>query len=198
MRPEEQVECAIEARRLVVPVDEQASQRRRDIGAAADVDPFERADRVQQAAVMHLEPRRAQHASEQQDVEGQVHEPAPRASARLSIACRRSPRTAWMSSWFLSRMPSVSSTVPASSSSRSSATSAAAQSSVSETPARLVELGRPQLLDERGHLLGEPRRHAPAPWPRRCGARSPHPDSRSSSTRSGASARRGPRASGST
>jgi hypothetical protein len=40
-----------------------------------------------------------------------------------------------MSSWFFSRMPSVSSIVSASSSSRSRATSAAAQSSVSETPA---------------------------------------------------------------
>src|SRR4030095_13024647 len=102
-----------------------ASQRRGNIDAAADIDPFERTHRVQEPSVMHVEPRGTQHAPEEQYVGSQLHEPAPRASDRLSIAWIRSPRTAWMSSWFLRRIPSVSSTVSASSSSRSRATSAA-------------------------------------------------------------------------
>ena len=56
MRPEEQIEGAIERADLFVTMDEQAAHRRRDIGAAADADRFERAHRVEHPAVMDLEP----------------------------------------------------------------------------------------------------------------------------------------------
>jgi hypothetical protein len=83
---EEQLERAVELRDPVPVVYEQTSQRRGNIGTAADVHPFERAHGVQQASVMHVQPRRAQHAPEEQHVGGHSHDPAPRASARLSIA----------------------------------------------------------------------------------------------------------------
>ena len=86
MRLEEQLERAVEPGDLVAVVHEQAAQRGGSIGAAADVYPFERTHGVEQTSVMDVEAGTAQHAAEQQHVGGQVHEPAPRASARLSMA----------------------------------------------------------------------------------------------------------------
>ena len=179
-------------------MDEQGAQRRAHVGAAADADPFQRADRVEQAAVVHVEPGGAEDAAEQQQVRGErvgrcrigrsaVHgSTGPRASARLSIACSRSPRTAWMSSWFFSRTPSVSSTVSASSSIAVERHERRGPVERLRHPRRLVELGRAQLLHERGHLLGQPRRAPGHLRRRRSGAPSRSPDSRSRRRRSGA------------
>ena len=68
MRPEEQLERAIELRDLVAIVHQQAAQRGGDVGAAANVSTFERAHRVEQPSVVHVEPRRAQQAAEQKNV----------------------------------------------------------------------------------------------------------------------------------
>ena len=65
-----------------------------------------------------------------------------------------------MSSWFLSRMPSVCSIVAGSSSVRSSATSAADPVERFRHARGFVQIRLPQLLNERRHLLGQPRRSA--------------------------------------
>ena len=46
----------------------------RDVRAAADAHQLERADRVDQTAVMHVQPGRAKHAAEQQHVAGDGHD----------------------------------------------------------------------------------------------------------------------------
>ena len=68
MRAEEQVERVIEPGDVVVPVHEETSERRPDIGAAPDPHHLERADRVNQAAVVHVEPGRPENPAEQQQV----------------------------------------------------------------------------------------------------------------------------------
>src|SRR5688572_8990114 len=141
MIPEEKIERAIESFEVFLAMNEEASERRPHVGAATNADPLERAQGIGQPAMVHIEAGGAEHAAEQQHVArecGVAHDrAAPRASARLSSVCSRSPRTDSMSSWFLRSMPRVSSTVSASSALRFNATSAAAQSMVSETPAVL-------------------------------------------------------------
>src|SRR6266850_993305 len=132
VRAEEQVERLVEERQVLVPVHEQRAQRRAHVRAALHADPFGRLDGVHHPFAMHVDAGRAQHAAEEQEVGNEIH-----ASVRARIVPTRSPRTLSISSWFFSRMPSVSWTTSASMTSRSSATSAAAQSSVSEMPAAL-------------------------------------------------------------
>ena len=197
MRPEEQLERAIEPGDVVAVVHEQASQRGGGIGAAADVDPFERADGVEQASVMHVEPGTAQHAPEQQHVGGQVHEPAPRASARLSIACIA--LAADRLDVFLVLEQDAERFLDG-----LGVELVAIERHERRRPVerlgdagRLVELGRPQLLDERGHLVRQALRDAGQPGRDDAPLVLARSDSRSSSRRSGASARRALHASGS-
>ena len=122
---------------------EQAAQRGGDVGAAADADPFERADRVEQPAVVHVEAGGAQHAAEQQHVAGEARAVAHVAVARAGQRAaehRLDPLAAHRLDVFLvleqdperlldrGRVELVCD---------SSATSAATQSSVSDTPAAL-------------------------------------------------------------
>src|SRR4029453_19471949 len=101
--PKKQGKRLVERREIRLAMHEQAPQRRGDIRPAADANPFERADCVEQAGVMHVEPRRAKDPSEEQHVAGEegtvAHVPgAAGRSARLRTASRRSPRMACMSS----------------------------------------------------------------------------------------------------
>jgi hypothetical protein len=81
-----------------VIVYEQAAECAGHIRPASDVYPLERANRIEQPRVMHVEAGLTKNASELEDVHRQIHCPAPLASARLRIAWTRSPRTAWISS----------------------------------------------------------------------------------------------------
>jgi hypothetical protein len=98
VRLKEQIERLVEDGEVVVPVDEQAAKRPADVLAAGDAYPLERTHGIEEPAVMHVEPRRAKHAAKQQHVAGESGFLLSRrhdvpASARLRIACSRSPRT---------------------------------------------------------------------------------------------------------
>ena len=106
MRPPEQIEGFVEARHILVTMDEQRLERRAYVGSTADANPLERGHRVENTPGVHIETRLAQDAREQQEVgdEGALnHEtsgpvPAVRVSARPSSISSRSPLTARMSS----------------------------------------------------------------------------------------------------
>ena len=99
MSAKEEIEGAVEPGEVFVTVDEEAAQRRRDVLPVSDPHPLQRPNGIDQPAMVDVEPRVAEQPAEQEDVSGQTHDgPATRASARVSIARPRSPRTDSMSS----------------------------------------------------------------------------------------------------
>src|SRR5262249_14736142 len=126
----------IEDCQILMAMDKQGSQRKVKILFASDIDLLQCCRNVGNPSGLDIEAQGVEQFSEvdkvlEKEAQRLLHDIRFR---RLSILPLRS---AWMSSWFLRRIPNVCSIVPPSSSVRSSATSAEIQSSVSEMPATL-------------------------------------------------------------
>ena len=134
--PPEDLEGLVETGHLVAAAHAERPRGMGEVAPGPDRHVVERGDEVEHAVRARVEPEAAQDAPEGEDV-GQELPVHPAARTRSTIARAASPRTFSTSSWYLSRIPSVSPTTSASSARRSSATRAAAQSSVSAMPGSL-------------------------------------------------------------
>ena len=132
----EDLEGLVEAGHLVAPAHAEGPRGVGEVALGSDRHVVEGGDQIEHPVGARVEAEAAQHAPEREHVAEQLSR-HPAARTRSTIACAACPRTFSTSSWYLRRIPSVSSTMSASSARRSSATRAAAQSSVSATPGSL-------------------------------------------------------------
>ena len=133
---QEDAEGFVKQRDVLRTPHKQASQGVVEIRPATNLDLVERAHDIERPDCLDVESQVTEQAREVEQVREEGAHGA-RCFARFSISCTRSPRIAWMSSWFFSTIPSVWSMVSASSSALSSATRAVIQSRVSDTPSSL-------------------------------------------------------------
>src|SRR5262245_16770331 len=119
----------IEHGQVLVAVHQQRAKAVVEVVPVANLDVVESLRHVDHAPRVHVEAGCPQQALEPYKIPKEdAHREARVWLARSSSSCTRTPRSAWWSSWFLTRTPSVSSRTSASSSFLSNATSAATQS----------------------------------------------------------------------
>src|SRR5690606_9254776 len=130
----EDMECLIEQFALVATVYEHRVQCPVEVVARTETDRFDRPDGIDDAARSDWQDGSAKHPAKQHDVvdDATVGHRAPACRARSARTWSRStaaslPRIFAMSSWYLSRTPSVSSIAPGSSATLSSWISASVQ-----------------------------------------------------------------------
>jgi hypothetical protein len=146
----ERLEGTIEDRQIFVPMDEQRAAGVVDLVADPDIDVLQRLGDVEHAPRVDVEPEAPQQAAEREQV-GEEHVPR---SARGRARDAREPLAAdgLDVSLALSATPRWHRVTRDRAPRGRGAISAATQSSVSDTPGALVQLGRAQLVHDRGDL----------------------------------------------